>query len=53
MLILNFKKFFYFLNIFFNYEHNKIIRLIIVERRILIDVFYGFINIRAKMYNGV
>ena len=32
--------------------HNIFIRLIIVERRILIDDFL-FINIRAKIYNSV
>lgn len=38
--------------IFFIFEHNTIIKLIIVERRVLIDIFL-FINIRAKIYNSI
>lgn len=39
--------------IFFCFVHNKNIRLIIVEQRVLIDLILWFINIRAKRYNSV
>ena len=47
-----FKFFFIFLNIFFKFVHNNVIRLIIVERRALLDNFL-FINVRAKIYYSV
>ena len=40
------------LNIFFNFVNNIVIRLIIVEPRVIIDLF-KFIIIRTKIYNGV
>lgn len=46
------KFFLNFLNIFFFYVHNKDIRLIIVEPRVLIDIDL-FINIRTKIYYSV
>lgn len=41
------------MNIIFYFEHNTIIRLIIVEQRVIIDFYLEFIIIRAKIYNGV
>lgn len=44
---------FYFLNKNFFYEHNTIIKLILVELRVIQDFNYRFYIIRAKMCNGV
>ena len=47
-----FLKIFYFIEYFFVFIYNNIIRLIIVEPRVLIDDFL-FINIRTKIYYSV
>ena len=44
---------FIFLNKKFFYEHNTIMKLILVELRVIQDFNYRFYIIRAKMCNGV
>lgn len=44
---------YFFLNKKFFYEHNTIMKLILVELRVIQDFNYRFYIIRAKMCNGV
>ena len=45
--------FFIFFNNIFYFIHNNNIRLILVELRVIWDLFFEFYIIRAKIYNGL